>query len=60
MENKDKYRSQIKHLRNNYKRITIDFKIEELETFKMICKINNTTPTTEIKKFVRLYILNNS
>lgn len=55
-ENKNKYKSQIKHLRNNYKRITIDFKIEDLEYFKNLCKSNNTTPTTEIKKFVKNYI----
>ena len=59
MEN-NKYKAQIKHLRNNYKRITIDFKIDELNTFKIICKKNDTTPTTEIKKFVKSYIEKNS
>ena len=28
MENKDKYKSQIKHLRQNYKKFHIDFKID--------------------------------
>lgn len=30
-ENENKYKAQIKHLRSNYKRITIDFKIDELD-----------------------------
>lgn len=59
-ENENKYKAQIKHLRSNYKRITIDFKIEELERFKEICKANNTTPTTQIKQFVKIYIESNS
>ena len=59
-ENENKYKAQIKHLRSNYKRITIDFKIDELERFKEICKINNTTPTRQIKNFVNLYIEKNS
>lgn len=54
--NENKYKAQIKHLRKNYKRITIDFKIEELQIFKDICKANNTTPTSVIKKFVTSYI----
>lgn len=58
-ENENKYKAQIKHLRSNYKRITIDFKIEELEKFKKICKANNTTPTTQIKQFVKKYIESN-
>ena len=49
MKNKDKYKAQIKYLRSNYKRITIDFKIDDLERFKKLCKQNNTTPTTQIK-----------
>lgn len=58
--NENKYKSQIKHLRSNYKRITIDFKNEQLQKFKEICKSKNTTPTTEIKKFVKSFIDNNS
>ena len=59
MENNNKYLSQIKHLRNNYKRFHIDFKIDIFNEFVRLCKINNTTPTTEIKKFVNEYIKNN-
>lgn len=55
-QNESKYKAQIKYLRNNYKRITIDFKNEDLQKFKAICKKNNTTPTAEIKKFVNNYI----
>lgn len=56
MLNDSKYKYQIKYLRDKYKRFSIDFKIDELETFKRICDLNNTTPTTEIKSFVRKYI----
>lgn len=62
MEKKDhisKYNAQIKHLRNNYKRLTIDFRIPDLQQFKEICKKNNSTPTTEIKKFVNYFISHN-
>ena len=59
-ENKNKYKAQVKHLRSNYNRITIDFKIDELKRFKEICKANNTTPTTQIKQFVKKYIESNS
>lgn len=59
-KNENKYKSQIKYLRNNYKRITIDFKIDELEQFKKLCKSNGTTPTTQIKNFVQSYIKDNS
>ena len=59
MENK-KYEAQIKHLRNNYKRFRIDFKNEVFESFSEICKEKGTTPTTEIKKFVDLYIQENN
>ena len=59
MEN-NKYKSQIKHIRNNYKKFHIDFKFDVFNQFKLACDKNNTTPTTEIKKFVDLYIKNNS
>ena len=58
-EIESKYKAQIKHLRKKYKRITIDFRIEDLEKFKEICKNRKTTPTAEIKKFVKSYIDNN-
>lgn len=61
MENKEnKYKAQIKHIQNNYKKFHIDFKIDTFYKFQEICKNNNTTPTTEIKKFVDSYIKNNS
>lgn len=52
---KSKYNSQIKHLRAKYKRLTMDFKPEELEEFKAACASNNTTATHEIKEFMRRY-----
>ena len=50
-----KYSSQIKNLRKNYVRFSLDFKPEMLETFKQKCKENGTTPTTEIKRFIAEY-----
>ncbi len=58
-QKENKYKAQIKYLRSNYKRITIDFKIDELDRFKEKCKANNTTPTTQIKHFVKTYIESN-
>lgn len=63
MENKEyksKYNSQIKHIQSKYKKFHIDFKIETFEKLQEICKKNNTTPTTEIKKFVDEYIKNHN
>ena len=60
MENKSKYNSQIKHIKNNYKKFHIDFKFDVFYKFQEICKKNNTTPTTVIKHFVDDYIKNNS
>lgn len=56
----NKYKYQIKHIRNNYKRFHLDFKFDTFNKFQEICKKNNTTPTTEIKKFVDSYIKDNS
>ena len=56
---KSKYKYQIKHLKNNYKKFHIDFKNELFDEFLKICKKNQTTPTTEIKKFVEKYIEEN-
>lgn len=53
MEKQSKYSSQIKNLRKNYVRFSLDFKPEELELFRTLCKEQGTTPTTEIKRFVR-------
>ena len=45
--------SRIKHLRTKYVRFPLDLKPEVLETFKTICAEKGTTPTTEIKRFIR-------
>lgn len=58
MEN-NKYKAQIKHIKSHYKKFQIDFKKETFEKLQEACKKNNTTPTTEIKKFVNSYIENN-
>ena len=55
MNAKKEYSAQLKHLRSKYVRFSLDFKPDELEKFKRICKANGTTPTTEIKKFIRTY-----
>ena len=55
-ENKNKYKAQIKHINNNYKRFRIDIKNEDFEKLQKICKKNNTTLTTEIKKFLKMSI----
>lgn len=49
------YSAQQKHIRKNYVRFPLDLKPDILEEFKRICKENNTTPTTEIKKFINDY-----
>ena len=59
MEN-NKHKAQIKYRKNNYKQFNIDFRFETFNTFAEICQKNNTTPTTEIKKFVEEYIKSNS
>lgn len=55
-----KYKTQIKNLRKNYVRFSLDFKPDVLEEYKKICALNGTTPTTEIKKFVAEYIAKHS
>lgn len=50
-----KYSAQQKHLRSHYVRFSIDYRPEMLEEFKEVCKKNGTTPTAEIKKFVKEY-----
>lgn len=57
--NMSNYNSQIKHLRENYKSFHIDFKKQDFDTFRTICVLNNTTPTTVIKQSVRQYCLMN-
>lgn len=60
MSEQTKYSSQIKNLRKNYVRFPLDLKPGVLEKFKNKCKENNTTPTTEIKKFINKYCEENS
>lgn len=59
MQEKGKYVSQIKNLRKNYVRFSLDFKPDVLTEFRKVCEDNGTTPTTEIKKFVSDYCSKN-
>lgn len=54
----DKYSSQQKHIRSKYVRFPLDLKPEILEAFKAKCCLLETTPTTEIKKFIADFIKN--
>lgn len=56
MDEKSKYTAQIKNLRKNYVRFSLDFKPDVLDAFKAACRENGTTPTSEIKRFVNGYI----
>lgn len=56
MEGKSKYASQAAYNRRTYVRFPLDLKPDILEAFKKACAANNTTPTTEIKKFIHQYI----
>lgn len=51
-----KYTSQAKHIRKNYVRFPLDLRPETLAAFKAKCQEKNTTPTTEIKKFIDHFI----
>jgi hypothetical protein len=51
-----KYKPQTKHIREHYKRLPIDLRPDVLDQFKAKCQANNTTPTTEIKKFINQYL----
>lgn len=51
-----KYTTQIKNLRSNYVRFSLDFKPDLLAAFRDACEKNGTTATTEIKRFVKEYI----
>lgn len=55
MEEKSKYAPQIKNLRKNYVRFSLDLKPDMLERYRRICAENGTTPTTEIKRFISEY-----
>lgn len=47
--------ARIKHLREKYVRFPLDLKPEVLNRFKEVCQQKGTTPTTEIKRFIREY-----
>lgn len=51
-----KYTSQIKNLRKNYVRFSLDLKPEVLASLRAVCEKEGTTPTTEIKRFINQYI----
>lgn len=55
-----KYKAQIKSLRKNYVRFSLDLKPDVLEAFRGACLKNGTTPTTEIKRFIARYTGENS
>lgn len=55
MEGKSKYAQQIKSLRKNYVRFSLDLKPDVLAEYRNACKKNGTTPTTEIKRFIAEY-----
>ena len=50
-----KYKAQIKHLRTKYTSFNFNIKPDELALFKSKCAERGTTPTTEIKQFIRNY-----
>lgn len=50
-----KYAAQQKYNRKNYVRFPLDLKPDVLDTYKKACAKNNTTPTTEIKRFIEEY-----
>lgn len=51
-----KYESQQKYNRKTYVRFPLDLKPDVLAAFRAACEKNETTPTTEIKKFIAGYI----
>ena len=53
---KSKYASQAAYNRRTYVRFPLDLKPDVLQAFREACEKNNTTPTTEIKKFIQSYI----
>lgn len=50
-----KYARQAAYNRKTYVRFPLDLKPDVLEAFKAACQKNDTTPTTEIKKFIAGY-----
>ena len=54
-----KYARQAAYNRKTYVRFPLDLKPDMLEAFRAACAVNNTTATTEIKKFIADYIEQN-
>ncbi len=54
------YSAQQRHIRAHYARFAFDLRPEQLEEFKSACKANETTPTTEIKRFIAEYCASHS
>lgn len=50
-----KYAAQQKYNRKNFVRFPLDLKPDVLNAFKEVCAANDTTPTTEIKRFIAEY-----
>lgn len=55
-----KYAAQQKYNRKTYARFGLDLKPEFLASFRAACARNETTPTTEIKRFIAWYIEQNT
>lgn len=55
-----KYKAQQKYNRKHYVRFPLDLKPEVLEAFRAACKMNGSTPTTEIKRFIEEYTCRSS
>lgn len=53
---KSKYASQAAYNRRTYVRFPLDLRPEILEAFRKACRKNETSPTTEIKRFIQKYI----
>jgi len=50
-----KYAAQQRYNRKTYVRFPLDLKPDVLDAFKAKCAANGTTPTTEIKRFIKEY-----
>ena len=59
-DTESKYKTQIRNLRKNYVRFSLDLKPDTLEAFRAACAANGTTPTTEIKESIAEYIRTHS
>lgn len=50
-----KYSRQIKHRKAHYKPLTVDLRPEVLKAFREACYSNNSTMSTEVKRFIAAY-----